>query len=336
MDNADPAIVIQLIEAFRASKVMFAAVELGIFELLERGPMDAVTLARETRSHPDALERLLDACTGLGLLAKRANEYFNLPVARNYLCRESPSTLTGYILYSNRALFPMWQHLEDAVREGSNRWKQTFGHEGSIFEHFFRSDQARHDFLMGMNGFGMLSSPKVAAAFDLSRFHRVVDLGGATGHLALAVQARYPDIRAAVFDLPAAIETARAFLSQTSAMGRIELVPGDFFADRLPEADLFTVGRILHDWSEEKIHLLLRKIYKRLPEGGGLLIAERHLDDDKTGPLPALLQSLNMLVCTEGKERTLAEYEQLLREAGFDGIQGRKTDAPLDAILATK
>ncbi|MGH9452970.1 MAG: class I SAM-dependent methyltransferase [Terriglobia bacterium] len=336
MENPDPTIVIQLIEAFRGSKAMFAAVELGIFDLLEKAPKDAMTLARETRSHPDGLERLLDACAGLGLLGKDGNQYSNLPVAQAYLRRESPSTLTGYVLYSNRALFPMWAHLEDAVREGANRWGQTFGFEGSIFEHFFSSDEARRDFLLGMNGFGRLSSPRVVAAFDLSSYKRLVDLGGATGHLALAALDRYPEMRVAVFDLPRAIETARAFLAGNRGEGRMELIAGDFFTDALLEADLFAMGRILHDWSEEKIERLLKKIYERLPQGGGLLIAERHLDEDKKGPLPALLQSLNMLVCTEGKERTFSEYEELLREAGFGEVRGHKTGTPLDAILAVK
>ncbi len=336
MENPDPTIVIQLIEAFRGSKAMFTAVELSLFDLLQGSPKDLMTLARETRTHPDALERLLDACAGLGLLDKQGNQYSNSPVAQAYLRRESPSTLVGYILYSNRALFPMWGHLEDAVREGTHRWGQTFGHEGSIFEHFFSSDEARRDFLMGMNGFGMLSSPQVAAAFDLSAYKRIVDLGGATGHLALAALDLYPQMRAAVFDLPGAIETARALLAGTSGEGRINLIAGDFFTDPLPEADLFALGRILHDWSEEKIERLLRKIHNRLPKGGGLLIAERHLNDDKTGPLPALLQSLNMLVCTEGKERTFSEYEELLHEAGFLEVRGKKIGMPLDAILAVK
>jgi acetylserotonin N-methyltransferase len=43
-----------------------------------------------------------------------------------------------------------------------------------------------------------------------------------------------------------------------------------------------------------------------------------------------------MLVCTEGKERTLAEYTSLLHQAGFTQIEGKVTAAPLDAILAVK
>ena len=125
-------------------------------------------------------------------------------------------------------------------------------------------------------------------------------------------------------------------MARSPYASRIELIAGDFFRDSLPAADLFAFGRILHDWSEEKVRFLLKKVWDRLPPGGALLIAEKLLNDDKSGPIPALMQSLSMLVCTEGKERSLAEYAALLREAGFGQIEGRVTSAPLDAILAVK
>jgi acetylserotonin N-methyltransferase len=336
MSSPDPAPVIDLIEAFRRSKTMFAAVKLGVFERLERGPADAATLAVELDTQTEALERLLDACVGLGFLRKQDGDYANEPVAAEYLCRSSEHALTGYILYSNDVLFRVWSHLEDAVREGSHRWEQTFGLTGPIFDHFFKTDESMRTFLMGMHGFGVLSSPKVVAAFDLSRFRRLVDLGGATGHLAIAACERYPHLRAAVFDLPRVIEVAREQVERSSVASRLELIAGDFFRDALPDADLFSVGRILHDWPESKIRALLEKIYARLPSGGGLLIAEKLLAEDKTGPTPAHMQSLNMLVCTEGKERTLGEYRALLEAAGFVNVQGRRTGAPLDAVLAVK
>jgi acetylserotonin N-methyltransferase len=276
------------------------------------------------------MERLLDACVSLGLLEKQGADYRNTPVADEYLRADSPRTLAGYVLYSNQALYPMWNNLEDALRSGANRWQQTFGLSGtSLFEHFFRTSEARRTFLLGMHGFGQLSSPAVAAAFDLSPFRRVVDLGGATGHLALAIRRRYPDIEACVFDLPPAIEFARDF-----GGGELEFVAGDFFRDPLPPADLYVLGRILHDWSEPRIRLLLGRIHEALPAGGGLLIAEKLLADDKSGPAAAHMQSLNMLVCTEGRERSLAEYRALLEEAGFTRVDGKFTGTPLDAILA--
>ena len=283
-----------------------------------------------TLPSPRRVLDLIDACVGLGFLRKDGGVYRNLPVAETYLRRNGPHSLAGYILYSNNALFRLWANLEDAICEGTPRWEQTFGVPGPIFSQFFRTDEAMRDFITGMHGYGLLSSPAVAAAFDLSRFHTLVDLGGATGHLAMAACERYSGLRAVVLELPRVLQVAREYV----AGSRIELVAGDFFADPLPEADLFAVGRILHDWPEDRIRVLLHKVFERLPAGGALLIAERLLDDDKTGPLSVQLQSLNMLVCTEGKERTLAEYAALLREAGFRDIEGRKTGAPLDAILA--
>jgi acetylserotonin N-methyltransferase len=336
MNIPDPTPVTDLIDAFRRSKTMFAAVALGVFDRLEREPADAATLAEEIHAQPEALGRLLDGCVGLGFLRKQDGHYANLPVASTFLCSASDRTLSGYILYSNNALFPMWAHLEDAIREGGHRWKQTFGSDGAIFDHFFKTEDAMRSFLKGMHGFGVLTSPRVVAAFDLSRFHRFVDLGGATGHLAIAACERYANLRATVFDLSRVVEMAREEAARSSVGSRIEVVAGDFFQDELPEADLFAVGRILHDWSEEKIRTLLQKIYRRLPAGGGLLIGEKLLAEDKSGPVPALMQSLNMLICTEGRERTLSEYKALLEEAGFRDVQGRMTGAPLDAVLAVK
>lgn len=336
MDSPDPAPVIDLIEAFRRSKTMFVAVALGVFDRLEKGPADAATLAAEMGAPPEPLARLLDGCCGLSFLRKHNGRYANQPVASTYLCRQSERTLTGYILYSNNVLFRLWTYLEDAVREGGHRWKQAFGTDGAIFDHFFKTDEAMRTFLKGMHGFGLLSSPRAVAAFDLSRFRKLVDLGGATGHLAIAACERYANLRATVFDLPRVIEVARDEIRLTPAASRIELIAGDFFHDDLPEADLFAVSRILHDWADEKIATLLAKVYQRLPAGGGLLIAEKILVEDKSGPVPALMQSLNMLVCTEGRERTLSEYRALLEAAGFRDVEGRLTGAPLDAVLALK
>jgi acetylserotonin O-methyltransferase len=333
----DSSPIIDLIESFRRSKAMFAAVSLGIFDLLEVGPGNLTTLATELRVKSEPLERLLDACVGLKLLRRNGDSYENERVTSTYLCRTSERALTGYILYSNDVLFPLWSHLEDAVREGTPRWKQTFGIEGGIFDHFFRTEGAKQTFIQGMHGLGLLSSPKVVEAFDLSRFRRLADLGGATGHLVIAACERYPHLRGVVFDLPQVVETARAQVSKSAvASARIDVIPGDFFHDELPEADLFAMSRILHDWSEDKIHLLLARIFRRLPPGGGMLLAEKLLHEDKSGPTSAHLQSLNMLVCTEGKERTLGEYRRLLENAGFRDVEGHITGRPLDAILALK
>jgi acetylserotonin N-methyltransferase len=337
MNSPSPGPILDLIESFRRSKTMFAAVSLGVFDFLEKTPSDYSSLAAALGVQAEPLQRLLDTCVGFNLLRRNHHVYQNEPVASTYLVRSSAQSLTGYILYSNDVLFRLWDHLEDAIREGTPRWQQVFGTDAPIFDHFFRNQEAKEIFLDGMHGFGLLSSPKVVQAFDLSPFRFMTDLGGGTGHLAVAACEQYPHLRASVFDLPQATDIAENFIRNSpQASHRVNVIAGDFFADQLPEADLFALGRILHDWPEVKIGRLLAKIYARLPSGGGILIAEKLLNEDKTGPTSAQLQSLNMLVCTEGRERTLAEYRSLLESAGFSNVQGKITGSPLDAVFARK
>ncbi len=332
----DPAPILDLLEAFRRSKTMFASVSLGVFDALAAGPKSVAQLASELQAHPEALERLLSACVGLQLLRRVGDNYENTATAAAYLCTNSPRRLTGYLNYSNTVMWKMWEHLEDAIREGTHRWKQVYGWEGPIFSHFFRTEEAKREFLMGMHGFGLISSPQVVTAFDLGRFQCLVDLGGATGHLAVAACQRYPHFSGVVFDLPEAIPLAREIVGASSVAARVSFAAGDFFTDPLPAGDLYAVGRILHDWSEEKINRLLARIFDRLPSGGGLLIAEKLHLEDQTGPRWAQMQDLNMLTCTEGKERSLSQYEVLLKKAGFTDVRGCRTASPLDAVLATK
>jgi hypothetical protein len=140
--------------------------------------------------------------------------------------------------------------------------------------------------------------------------------GGATGHLALEACRRYPNLKASVFDLPPVIASAREFLSRTPDGSKIGLPAGDFFADPLPDADLFALGRILHDWSLDKIRTLLRKICDPPPR-------RRRAPDRRTSPrrrqdrlCSGATPVAQHAVCTEGRSGT-AEYRALLQEAGF-------------------
>lgn len=65
-------------------------------------------------------------------------------------------------------------------------------------------------------------------------------------------------------------------------------------------------------------------------------MAEQLLGADECGPANVLLQSLNMLVQCQGRERTLATYKALLEVAGFTAVKGKVTGLPLDVVMALK
>ncbi|MFN8006157.1 MAG: class I SAM-dependent methyltransferase [Terriglobia bacterium] len=338
MTPSDPEaqIVINLMDGFRASKAVFTAVSLGVFDRLHESPANCETLSRELNCQPHALERILGACAGLQLLRVEQGIYHNESPATRFLRMQSQESLTGYILSSDRMLYRLWAHLESAVREGTNRWEREFGKKEGIFDHFFSTEADKKLFMAGMHGHGVLSSPAVVASFDLSSFHHLVDLGGGTGHLAIDACRRFPGLSGTIFDLPSVIPISREYVHLAGLESRIQFKNGDFFQDPLPPADLYSLGRILHDWSDEKVVFLLRKAFEHLPEKGGLLICEKLLNENRDGPANAYLQSLNMLVCTEGKERTASEYKTLATMAGFRSFQHRRTGQPVDAMLARK
>ena len=332
----DPGPILDYIEAFRRSKAMFTAVRLGIFDHLEAQPLSAEQLAARLNANAAALDRLLSACVALGLLVRDGESYRNTPAASRYLVSTSPHTFAGYIVYSDESLFHLWAHLDDAVREGTNRWAQTFGSRDALFDYYYRDPQATANFVRAMNGFGVLASERTVRAFDLSRFRHLVDLGGATGHLAIAACQAYPNLQASVVDLPRVEPFAQEQIAQSQVSDRVRFITADFFTDALPSGDLYALGRILHDWDDTKTHALLAKIAAALPSGGGLLVAEALVNDDRSGPVYALMQDLNMLVCTDGRERTLGEYRRLLEAAGFSDVDGRRTGSLVDAIFAVK
>jgi acetylserotonin N-methyltransferase len=332
----EAALVLDLIEAFRRSKAMFTAVRLGVFDALAERPQTAESLASQLVLNEGATLRLLSGCAALGLLENVNGTFHNTATANKMLVSDSPDTLANYITYSDRSLYPLWGRLEDAVREGGNRWEQVFGSRQALFDHYFRDEASAASFLGGMHGFGQLASSRVVRAFDLSRYPLLVDLGGATGHLCIAACEAWPHLEATVFDLPAVEKFALRHIEKSPAAARIRFHAADFFRDPLPDASLYALGRILHDWTDEKIKTLLDKISTALPAGGALLIAETLLNDDKSGPLYSTMQDLNMLVCTEGRERTRDEYESLLLGAGFSSVHFQETGSLVDAILAIK
>ena len=67
MTKPDPSVVLDLLQAFRWSKTMFAAVSLGVFDALKEGPLSVDGLAGKLQADRDALGRLLDCCVGLQL-----------------------------------------------------------------------------------------------------------------------------------------------------------------------------------------------------------------------------------------------------------------------------
>uniref|UniRef100_A0AAY4DXI2 Acetylserotonin O-methyltransferase n=1 Tax=Denticeps clupeoides TaxID=299321 RepID=A0AAY4DXI2_9TELE len=341
-DRSYPRKILDYMEGFLVSKTLFAACELGVFECLHDSerPLSAAEVARALGTSEDGTERLLSACAGLELLsAQRGDEevlYRNTEMSDRYLTKASPQSLYHSIQYNSKTIYLCWHYLTDAVREGRNQYQKAFGVSSKdLFEALYRSEAEMVKFMQLMNSVWNICGRDVVTAFDLSSFRTIYDLGGCSGALARQCTMAYPECTVTIFDLPKVVQTAREhFLSIEDK--RILFHEGDFFEDELPEADLYILARILHDWTDERNVELLTKVYRSCRAGGAVLVVEALLSEDDSGPLTAQLYSLNMLVQTEGKERRASEYRRLLAAAGFSHIQVQRTGKIYDAVLARK
>ncbi|XP_062326329.1 acetylserotonin O-methyltransferase 2 [Osmerus eperlanus] len=336
-----PFKLLEFFNGFRISKVIFSACELGVFDLLlqSQRALSAEMVARELGTSVDGVERLLDVLVGIEILEVETVEgtvfYSSTDVANLYLAKSSAKSLHDMILYQSQTIYPLWNHLADAVREGKNQNQKTFGLSAEdIFQTIYRSDEEMLKFMGLMNSTWSLDGHDVVTAFNLSSFPTIVDLGGCSGALARELARAYPSSSVTVLDLPKVIHMAREHFSEEG--DTILFQEGDFFDGEIPEADLYILARILHDWKEERCEQLLRKIHACCHTGGGVLLVEALLLENRRGPVMAQIFSLNMLVQTEGKEHPPSQYSRMLTAAGFQSVQVCRTGKSYDAILAIK
>nr|XP_008105348.1 PREDICTED: N-acetylserotonin O-methyltransferase-like protein [Anolis carolinensis] len=326
-----PSQLTHLLDGFRASKALFVACKLKIFDLLkEKGNMTPVDVAKQRNISLCGAERLLDACTSFDLLEKSYQGYSNTELTNLYLVSSSEYSFHDYVLHCNDRLWPLYTHLELAVKEGTPQNHLAFEKKG---DDLFQSTEVKQRFMSAMHSISKLTARDLSMAFDLSKFQVVCDLGGCTGALAYELVHMYPEMKVTVFDLPDVITNVTSFQPSEQNSNRVSFTSGDFFKDDLPEADLYILSRILHDCSEEKVHTLLNKISAICKPGNALLVAEIVLDDKGTSPARGVLQSLSM---TEGKQRNGVEYKKLLEKHGFTSVQIKITGTLLDAILCIK
>jgi hypothetical protein len=158
----------------------------------------------------------------------------------------------------------------------------------------------------------------------------VLDVGGGSGAYDIELCRLYPNLTATVYDLPHVAEIAAGKIKEAGLSERIGTAGGDFFTDPTfpAEHDVVLLSMIMHDWNEEHDREILRKCWETLPSGGEVIISELLVNDEKTGPPPAALMSLNMLIETEGRNYTAAEYRDWLSQLGFRDIRVVQFDAP--------
>ena len=132
----------------------------------------------------------------------------------------------------------------------------------------------------------------------------------------MSILLQYSKLLGMVYDLPNVIERTRTNLARAGLADRCQCVAGSFFENIPPGGDAYFLRHILHDWYDEPCLKILGHIRKVIPPKGRLLVCESVIQPGNEPSFGKLLD-LTMLTIPGGKERTAAEFRDLLSQAGF-------------------
>lgn len=294
-------------EAYRATVVVRAAVRLKLFDYLDAGPRPAAVLAAESGAAEPILARLLRALAGMGLLNRAGDDAWeNSPLASRTLVTGKPAYQGNIILHNSRpGYFRNWLRLAERLGldpEAHEEEDAAEAHAQFIRGMANTADGGQADALLG--------------AIDLSGRRRLLDVGGASGRYSIALCREYPQLRAAVLDLPETAPLAHEEIAAAGLQGRIEFLAHDYRAGALPgPADVILLSNVLRGETPDMVYDILRRAYEALEGGGGVIVQDLFPED---APAPTGLRAaLFGLHLTGGANMTMSEMEANVARAGF-------------------
>lgn len=335
-EQLNPDKILQTGLGFWASKTLLSAIEMGLFTELSRGPEPFDSLSGRLGLHPRSARDFLDALVALGFLVRNGDRYANTPETDLFLDRKKPSYLGGVLEMANHRLYPFWGHLTEALRTGAPQNELKTGGPG-LFETLYADPARLKEFLAAMTGLSHAANLAIARAFPWKDYRTFVDVGTAQGDLAAQIARANPHLQGFGFDLTEVAPVFEEYVATVGVETRLRFVPGDFFQQAFPKADVVLMGHILHDWDLPTKKMLIRKAGDAVPAGGALIVYEAIIDDDRSKNAFGLMMSLNMLIETPGGfDYTGADCAAWMKEAGFSATRVEPLVGPDSMVIGIK
>ena len=320
----DPSKIMQIGTGFWASKTLLTAVNMELFTILAKRELSGKEIQSRLGLHSRSLYDFLDALVALGFLKRTGLKddslYQNAGDTEMFLDKNKPSYMGGILEMCNNRLYPFWNDLEEGLKTGLPQ-NETKNGGRPIFEEVYADPEKLREFVSAMGGVQMGNFMVFAKNFDFSKYKTLCDIGGSGGLLSAQIALNNPHMNCTSFDLPPVEPIAKENIKNMELQNRVKIESGDYFTADFPNADVITMGNILHDWGKADKKMLIRKAYDALPKGGALVVIENIIDDNRSENAFGLLLSLNMLIETsEGYDFSASDFSELAKEAGFGQI----------------
>jgi SAM-dependent methyltransferase len=322
--SVDPEPILRVAYGFMATKHLFAASELGLFEALADSPTTIDGLAARTGLTPRAARISADAMVALGLLERDRDTYRNSQAAAVFLSGRGPADLRPLLKFWDKISYPASIEMAEALARGPST---------EIFE---LNDELQEVASAGIEA--ILAGPAAALprTFDCSGHRRLIDVGGGTGSWSIAVAQAYPHIDATVFERSTVAEVARKRIESAGLASRVDVVVGDAMSGALPSGyDVVLIANLIHYWSPDENRALLRRVRSAAQPGSSLLLADFWTDPTHTQPPQAALIAGEFAVhLRKGDVYSVDEVRGWLEETGWRFIQHSSLVGPQSLVVA--
>ncbi len=300
------------LQGFWVSRALFATAYFGLADIVKDGPRSVEEIAAASQTNPGALGRMLRALSSIGVFAMEADgRYRSTPLSAT-LESDVPGTLR-YTVMSELGLshYQAWEFFPHSIATGEMAFVKRFGKE--IWEYYHEHPEHAAPFNRSMTAFSEAVIASVIAAFDFTRFRKIVDVGGGQGALLAAILSASPNARGVLFDAPEVLAGASCIAPVAE---RCELAPGNFFEAVAEGGDAYVMKWILHDWKDEQCRTILANCHRAMQPGGSVIAIDFVLPPGNE-PSFGKWMDLNMLVMTGGRERSAQDFRRVFESAGF-------------------
>jgi C-methyltransferase len=327
-----PAAMIEMILAGWTSQAITVAAQLGVADALADGPLPIDELAVRVEADADALRRLLRALISRGVFRLRRDGRYELnSLADTLRCDAAVSMKSAARFYGSQEQRERWTLLVDSIRTGNAVVESLRGKES--FDYFAENPELAELFNQTMTSVSEMTDATVVAGYDFSAYPTIVDVGGGHGPLLAAILAAAPASRGVLYDLPTVVANAPNLLREQGVADRVAIAEGSFFDSVPGDGDAYVLKNIIHDWNDEKAGQILRNVRAAVGPGATVLLIEFVIPEHNR-EFPGKWVDLEMMLNLGARERTAAEYRNLLSRAGFRMTRVVQTASPLSVVEA--
>ena len=322
-----------LITGYYFSRALYAAAALDVAEHLAGGPLTPEVLASRSGVHAPSLYRILRALATEGVFHEDEAGRFSNTAMSTLLRSGVPGSLRDLtLLLGDETSWRSWEAILHGVRTGEAPFEHVYGEK--FFDYLQDHPDTAAMFDRAMTSASETTNAAVVQAYDFSRLRHIMDVGGNLGAALCSILRAFPKLKGTLFDLPHLEPRARAFVRDQGLVDRCDFAAGSFFEAVPAGADGYFMKHILHDWGDAECTGILTACRRAMDARARLLICERIVPDGNE-PSSAKLADLHMFMTNHGgKERTLAEYRNLLEATGFNLARVVPTSTPWSLIEA--